>query len=146
MTKTGAKVITFLFLHSTVSFAMNVHLSDEKITTTKGMEVDLICSTDSEALGCSFKSPAEHNYNMLRGAAYEEGRIQQKEMNPKDCALRIIRVRQSDNGDWKCNVTAKVSFSSYQRNLIKTFQIEGVIALITKITLIFSSDFLNGQK
>ena len=47
------------------------------------MEVDLICSTDSEALGCSFKSPAEHNYNMLRGAAYEEGRIQQKEMNPK---------------------------------------------------------------
>ena len=83
MTKTVAKVITFLFLHSTVSFAMNVHLSDEKIITTKGMEVDLICSTDSEALGCSFKSPAEHNYNMLRGAAYEEGRIQQKEMNPK---------------------------------------------------------------
>ena len=83
MTKTGAKVIIFLFLQSTASFAMNVHLSDEKITTTKGMEVDLICSTDSEALGCSFKSPAEHNYNMLRGAAYEEGRIQQKEMNPK---------------------------------------------------------------
>ena len=49
---------------------MNVHLSDEKITTTKGMEVDLICSTDSEALGCSFKSPAEHNYNMLRYDSY----------------------------------------------------------------------------
>ena len=138
MTKTVAKVITFLFLHSTVSFAMNVHLSDEKITTTKGMEVDLICSTDSEALGCSFKSPAEHNYNMLRGAAYEEGRIQQKEMNPKDCALRITRVRQSDNGDWKCNVTAKVSFSSCQRNLIEKFQIEAMFALITRIGLIFS--------
>ena len=39
-----------------------------------------------------------------------------------------------------------VSFSSYQRNLIKTFQIKGMIALITKITLIFSSDLLNGQK
>jgi hypothetical protein len=30
--------------------------------------------------------------------------------------------------------------------LIKTFQIEGMIALITKMTLIFSSDLLNGQK
>ena len=29
------------------------------------------------------------------------------------------------------------SFSSCQRNLIKTFQIEGMIALITKMTLIF---------
>ena len=39
-----------------------------------------------------------------------------------------------------------VSFSSSQRNLIKTFQIGGMIALITKMTLIFSSDLLNGQK
>ena len=40
----------------------------------------------------------------------------------------------------------KVNFSSHQRNLIKTFQIEGMIALITKMILIFSSDLLNGQK
>ena len=33
--------------------------------------------------------------------------------------------------------TTYVSFSSCQRNLIKTFQIEGMIALITKMTLIF---------
>ena len=39
-----------------------------------------------------------------------------------------------------------VSFSSCQRNLTKTFQIEGMITLITKMTLIFSSDLLNGQK
>ena len=44
------------------------------------------------------------------------------------------------------NEVASVSFSSCQRNLIKTFQIEGMIALITKMTLIFSSDLLNGQK
>ena len=31
-----------------------------------------------------------------------------------------------------------VSFSSCKRNLIKTFQIEGMIALITEIDLIFS--------
>ena len=39
-----------------------------------------------------------------------------------------------------------VSFSSCQRNLIKTFQIDGIIALITKMDLIFSWDLLNGQK
>ena len=39
-----------------------------------------------------------------------------------------------------------VNFSSCQRNLIKTFHIEGMIALITKMTLIFSSNLLNGQK
>ena len=32
----------------------------------------------------------------------------------------------------------KVSFSSCQRNLIKTFQIEAMIALITKMAMIFS--------
>ena len=44
------------------------------------------------------------------------------------------------------NYILSVSFSSCQRNLIKTFQIESMIALITKMTLIFSSDLLNGQK
>ena len=46
----------------------------------------------------------------------------------------------------KDQVLAQVSFSSCQGNLIKTFQIEGMIALITKMTLIFSSDLLNGHK
>ena len=39
-----------------------------------------------------------------------------------------------------------VSFSSCQRNLIKSFKIEGIIALITKMDLIFSWELLNGQK
>ena len=39
-----------------------------------------------------------------------------------------------------------LSFSSCQWNLIKTFQIESLIAPITKMTLSFSSDLLNGQK
>ena len=39
-----------------------------------------------------------------------------------------------------------ISFSSCQRNLIKTFQIEDIIALITKMALIFSSDLPNGKK
>ena len=35
-------------------------------------------------------------------------------------------------------IAVKVSFSSCQRNLIKTFQTEGMFALITKMDLIFS--------
>ena len=44
------------------------------------------------------------------------------------------------------HVIPQVSFSSCQRNLMKTFQIEAMIALITKMVLIFLWDFLNGQK
>ena len=40
----------------------------------------------------------------------------------------------------------EVSFSSCQRNLIKTFQIEAMIALITKIVLNNTRNKLNGQK
>ena len=40
----------------------------------------------------------------------------------------------------------QVSFSSCQRNWKKTFHIEGMITLISKMTLIFSSELLNGQK
>ena len=105
---------------------MVMHLNHEKITTKKGMEVELICSTDSEALGCSFRSPAEHNYNMLRGAAYEEGRIQQKELNPNDCAMRITKIRQSDNGEWKCNVTAKNTNGEYE---IVSGKIQMIVAI-----------------
>ena len=38
----------------------------------------------------------------------------------------------------KGGAISEVSFSSCQRNLIKTFQIDGMIALITKMDLIFS--------
>ena len=58
-------------------------------------------------LKSSLKSPAQQNYNMLRGAAYEEGRIQQLELNPNDCGMKIKNVIQADNGDWHCNVTSK---------------------------------------
>ena len=66
-------------------------------------------------------------------------------MTHRDNSIRFIKI--------SCKPTrpspaclAVVSFSSCQRNLIKTFQIEGMIALITKMNLIFSSALLNGQK
>ena len=58
----------------------------------------------------------------------------------------LIENEDSHNLAFHYNDTAFVSFSSCQRNLIKIFQIEGMITLITKMTLFFSSDLLNGQK
>ena len=58
---------------------------------------------------------------------------------------KSVKIRASNRPLTPLTVPT-VSFSSCQRNLIKTFQIEGMIALITKMTLIFSSDLLNGQK
>ena len=50
---------------------------------------------------------------MLRGAAYEEGRIHQKELDPKDCAMKITNIIQADDGNWNCNVTSKLSNGEY---------------------------------
>jgi len=33
----------------------SINVSQQKIVSKKGEEIDLICSADSEALGCSFK-------------------------------------------------------------------------------------------
>ena len=87
-------ILSFLLLSTLTTVEASVTVNQTEIVVKKGEEVELVCtSSKSEALGCSFKSPAEHNYNMLRGAAYEEGRIQQKELNPNDCAMKITNIR-----------------------------------------------------
>ena len=87
-------ILSVLLLSTLTTVKASVTVNQTEIVVKKGEEVELVCtSSKSEALGCSFKSPAEHNYNMLRGAAYEEGRIQQKELNPNDCAMKITNIR-----------------------------------------------------
>lgn len=95
-------VLFILYLLSILTITdASVTVNQTEIVVKKGEEVELVCtSSKSEALGCSFKSPAEHNYNMLRGAAYEEGRIQQKELNPNDCAMKITNIRQGPLKIW----------------------------------------------
>ena len=58
----------------------------------------------------------------LQGAAYEEGRIQQKEINPNDCAMKIKNVIQADDGNWNCNVTSKLSNDEYDIESILDIQ------------------------
>ena len=88
-------VMKLLIVPTSMVVDAAINVNHQKIVTKKGDGIDLICSADSEALGCSFKSPAEHNYNMLRGAAYEEGRIQQIELQPNDCAMKITKIIQN---------------------------------------------------
>ena len=55
---------------------------------------------------------------------------------PNAIQVKYMNVAPKDQTEmWVC--TTGISFSSCQRNLIKTFQIEGMITLITKMTLIF---------
>ena len=63
---------------------------------------------------------------MLRGAAYEEGRIQQLELNPNDCSLKITNIIQADNGDWNCNVTSKLPSGDYD---VGTNKIQVIVAI-----------------
>ena len=87
-------ILSILLLSMLTTVKASVTVNQTEIVVKKGEEVELVCtSSKSEALGCSFKSPAEHNYVMLMGAAYEEGRIQQKELNPNDCAMKITNIR-----------------------------------------------------
>ena len=51
--------------------------------------------------------PENKNYNMLKGAAYEQGRIQQLELGENVCAARITEIREKESGKWSCSVTTK---------------------------------------
>ena len=55
----------------------------------KKEELQIIFIVELEVLGCSFTLPKGKTYNMLRGATYEEGRIQQLELDENDCAMKI---------------------------------------------------------
>ena len=79
-----------LFLASTVLSFVPVEKNYETVIVNKGGGTVLKCTTVKEALGCSFISPKGKNYNMLRDAAYEQGRIQQEELNYLQSVAEIL--------------------------------------------------------
>ena len=101
---------SLLFLALTVLSFVPVEKNYETVIVNKGGGTVLKCITVKEALGCSFISPEGKNYNMLRDAAYEQGRIQQEELNFNDCAVKITDIREYESGKWECSVTVKVGF------------------------------------
>ena len=74
----------------------------------KTEELQIIFIVELEVLGCSFTLPKGKTYNMLRGATYEEGRIQQLELDENDCAMKITNsIKKFDDGNWRSNITYK---------------------------------------
>ena len=111
-------VIFIIFLIDVKSETIRIKLPQnevEKVTVKKDEELRIIFTVDSEALGCSFTSPKGKPYNMLRGAAYEEGRIQQLELNETDCAMKITNsIKKFDDGNWRSNITYRELSGNYE--------------------------------
>ena len=61
-------ITSFLFFYFLIVlvYSSNVQVNNEEIVAKKGSEDNLVCSANSKVLGCSFQSPANHNFNMLR--------------------------------------------------------------------------------
>ena len=58
-------IIDFSGVHSQIVLRQN----HEEITVKTGDAAELVCTSDHEALGCSFRSPVDQPYNLLKGAS-----------------------------------------------------------------------------
>ena len=102
-----AAIFLILLTFSKCCFTLVVNVDQKKVETEIGGEVQLTCSAESGKVGCSFTSPLGKSFIMNnKQAADEGGRIQAFDtQNPSDCAMKITEIKQSDNGNWRCNIT-----------------------------------------
>lgn len=84
------------------------------VTVKRGDELDVNFSIDYEVLACLYVTPRRKSYNMNRGAAYEDFRINQRELNDYDCAMKITDIKNIDNGQWNINITYRDTEGTYQ--------------------------------
>ena len=107
--KTNMLVAIFLILlsFSKCCNTLNITVEQKKVETEIGGEVQLKCSANSGKVGCSFTSPLGKSFIMnSKQSADEGGRIQAVDTQKTwDCAMKITEIKQSDNGNWRCNVT-----------------------------------------
>ena len=94
-------VLSLILITSPCSYSLKIDVKNETLVTRIGDEVQLICSGDSENVGCSFTSPIGKSYILNnKHAAAEGGRIQAFETknidNQNDCAMKITNVKQDD--------------------------------------------------
>ena len=86
----------------------------ESLSVEVGEEMILICTADVEALACVFRGPYDsvrrkQSYSMLmiKGAKYENDRVQQYGIDKEDCGMKITSVDEYDYGEWECSITGK---------------------------------------
>ena len=74
----------------------------ESVEVREGEEAILSCTTPSEIVFCTFRSPTDETFTMKKGIPYEEGRIvYHGDDEKKECGLKITDVKEKDNGEWK---------------------------------------------
>ena len=74
----------------------------ESVEVREGEEAILSCTTPSEILFCTFRSPTDETFTMKPGIPYEDGRIVFHGTDEKkECGLKITNVKEKDNGEWK---------------------------------------------
>eukprot|EP00092_Neocalanus_flemingeri_P001803 GFUD01001922.1.p1 GENE.GFUD01001922.1~~GFUD01001922.1.p1 ORF type:complete len:457 (-),score=111.85 GFUD01001922.1:1280-2650(-) len=79
----------------------------ESVEVREGEEAILSCTTPSDILFCTFRSPTDETFTMKSGLPYEEGRIvYHGEDEKRECGMKITDVKEKDNGEWKCLLTA----------------------------------------
>jgi len=106
-----ALLLAFSALLSGVHSVEVIKQNHKEVTVKEGEQVQLTCTADVEALGCTFRTPGGDSYPMFKDAAYEGGRIKQQTLDPADCSIVISNIRESDNGQWECTVSGKDSVS-----------------------------------
>jgi len=85
----------------------------ESVEVREGEEAILSCTTPSEIVFCTFRSPTDETFTMKKGIPYEEGRIvYHGDDEKKECGLKITDVKEKDNGEWKCLLTALLDGSA----------------------------------
>ena len=101
------RIFVIILTFSKCCNTLVVTVDQKEILTRIGEEVQLKCSAESGKVGCSFTSPLGKPFIMNnKHAADEGGRIHAVDTkNPSDCAMKITEIKQSDNGNWRCNVT-----------------------------------------
>ncbi|XP_059094957.1 cell adhesion molecule 1-like isoform X2 [Tigriopus californicus] len=76
------------------------------VTAKEGEEVELVCKSPSPAKRCLFMNPIGEPYSVYAGARYESGRITDLTVDELTCAIEIKGLRNVDNGQWVCTVSA----------------------------------------
>ena len=120
-------ILLMILTVSHCSYSNKISVEKKEIITRIEGEVKLICSSEQEKTACIFTSPSGQSYNMLKGNAYDDLRIQayETEKNLYDCAMMITSVKQNDTGTWKCNVTTTIPFYQIGTNSIKVIIQDG---------------------
>lgn len=95
---------------------VSVTVGEASVEVRVGESAELTCATSVNILFCQFMSPYGESLIMSPQLTYEEGRIAFAGEEPnKHCGIKINKVEEKDNGEWKCLITASTEDGSAKK-------------------------------